>query len=289
MSKPDEDTIVAIQNRCGFCYLMGFQGAFSGITFFLTNFISYRKLFFKDKDSRLYSELPFFLAQLTYLFPVFMVLYISVILVYYYVLDLNSDPDILNNIIQTYFFMFIGGFVVGQNYAAFLGALCDKLSTVIALVPILVTPFSMSSGFFASLRTATFPIQWLAYLNPLRFAYQGYMIIEFQNAEEYVDACVTYIECPDDPSEQCQIPVPEDSISQCDPEESMDFIQNDVLTNMLYICGLIVLFGLLAYIVLKFKTKSKQIKYKKSPKLRTNIKESLKTVKNITIQELHIG
>lgn len=286
LGDPERDTFSAIQNRRGFSYLLNLQGSYSGMTYFISNFIMYRKLFYKDKDSRLYSEFPFFLAQITFLIPLFAVLYFGLILVYYWVVGLNSEPQLFLNAIQNYFFLFVGGFVVSINCSALLGALCDRLSTVIALVPMVVIPFSMCTGYFSSLRTATKVIQWFAYLSPMRFGYQGYMLVEFKNARKYVDSCVTWARCPQNPAEKCAVKIPESNRDQCDPMKVTDFIQNDILSNVLYIVLLTAFYGFFAFIALKFKSRKKRMKYQKNPQLRKEIVSNLKKLKSDNTENL---
>ena len=275
LGDPERNTIPAIQNRRGLCYMLTIQGAYTGMTYFIHNFIVHRKLFLKDKDARLYSELPFFLAQLSYLVPLFVLLYLVAIVVYYLIVDLNQEPGLYINALQNYFFMFVGGYISGVSFSAVLGALCEKLTTFIALVPLVVVPFAMCTGYFTNLRTATKPIQWLSYLNPMRFAYQGNMLIEFQNSQKYLESCVAWTDCPNEENKKCAVKLPEQIHDQCDPKTIMDFVQDDVLTNILFICILILFNGSLAYLALKLKSKYKRMRYRKNPKLRKKIVSDL--------------
>lgn len=288
IGKPEDNTIVAIQNRRGLCYLLNFQSTFAGLTFFVSSFISQRKLFLKHKDSRLYSELPFFLAQLAYLIPLYMIIYFVLVFVYYHFLGLNDKPGLVDNALQSFFFMFVGGFIAGQAFATILGSLCDRMSTMFSLVPILVTPLTVATGFFTNLRTASAPIQWLSYISPNRFSYQGLMLVEFQNPRRYRESCVTWIDCPDNSGEKCQIKIPKSHSHQCDPNVVMDYIQTDIYTNVTYICILILIFQFCGYLVLKIKSTSKKMKYKKNSRLRKSILKEFKKIKELSINELYL-
>jgi ABC-type multidrug transport system permease subunit len=285
LGDPRDDTIVSIQNRLGFCYLMNLQGTFSGMNSSLLNFISSRRLFKKDKDSRLYSELPFYLAQLTYMIPIYLFLFFGLTYLYYYLMDLNRDPSLFYNGLKTYFFMFVGGFISGQSFSIVLGSICDSINTATALIPVVVAPLSISAGYLSNLKTASKPIQWIAYLSSMRFSYQGYALTEFQNSQIYVDSCVTYINCPDDPSKRCQIPVPDFMKDICDPMKVTDFVQTDVFVNMFFILGLIVFFRIMGFILFKWKSSLGRMRYKKNRELKKQIDDELEMIKELIKKE----
>ena len=273
LGDPKDDTIVAIQNRIGFCYLMNLQGTMAGINSSILNFITSRKIFNKDKDARLYSELPFYMAQLTYMIPIYLILFIGLTFIYYYVIGLNSEPSLLYNALKTYFFMFVGGYISGQSFSVIIGSICDSMSSATAMIPIIVAPLSMSAGYLSNLKTAALPIQWIAYISSMRFAYQGYTLTEFQNSQVYRDSCMTYINCPDDPSKRCHIKVPEYAKAICDPMLVTDFVQTDIYINMYFILGLIVVFRFFGFVLFKFRSSRGKIKYKKNNILKKILKK----------------
>ena len=275
LGDPKDDTIIAIQNRMGLCYLLVMQGTFSGLGSVLLKFINTKKLFKKDKDSRLYDEFPFFVSELSYLLPIYIILFIIVVFFYYFFLGLNQDPSLTINALYTYFFMFIGCFLSGQSFSALLASIADTMATVSIIAPLIIAPLSMSSGYLANLRTSTLPIQVISYISSIRFSFQGFTLTEFQNYNDYVDACMTYVPCDTDPSGKCHVHVPEQSKDLCNPMKVTDFIQNDINTNVYYLLGILVGLRLIAYIIFRIKSGFGKMKYKKNPYLRKKLAISL--------------
>ena len=283
LGDPEDDTIIAISNRLGFCYIMNLQGTFAGLNSSLLNFISGRKLFKKDKDARIYSELPFFLTQLTFMIPIYLIIFFGVTFMYYYLVGLNRDPVFINNALYTYFFMFVGGYISGQSFSILLGSLSNSMSTASALTPLIIAPLSISAGYMCNLKSASFPIRWIAYLSSMRFSYQGYALVEFQNSQRYVDSCYTYVDCPTDPSKRCRIKIPDFAKRLCDPMQITDFIQTDILTNVYFILGLIVFFRFLGCAIFKLKSSQGQMRYKQNPFLKKKIQNQFKFVKKLSL------
>ena len=288
LGEPEYDTIAAIQNRRGLSYMLCIMFTFAGINYSLPSLITSRKLFMKDKDARLYSELPFYLAQLFHTLPMYVLVYFGVIFLYYYVVGLNQDPNLFYNVLNTYFFIFVGGFVAGQAVAIIISSFCDSLGTATILATIVTTPFLVSTGYMSNVRSMAKPLQWVAYLNFLRFAYQGFLLTEFQDSQRYVDACVTWKSCPYDVSKKCQYKIPEAFNSQCDPKQIMDYEQTELWTNMVFISGLVGGCWLLGFIFFKVKSNLKKMKYRKNQLLREEIDKDMKRASSILFDQLKI-
>ena len=271
LEKIGDDTLIAIQDRMGLCYLLVMNGTFSGLGSVLLNFITQKKLFKKDKDSRLYDEFPFYFTELSYLIPLYFLAYIVVVVLYYVCLDVNTYPDLFSTGITSYFFIFIGSFLSGQSFSALLGSIADKMTTVSIIAPLVIAPLSMCSGFLANLRSSTLPIQIISYISSIRFSFQGLALNEFRNYQEYIDKCMTYAPCVDDPSKSCHVPVPESTKALCDPRLVTDFIESDIMTNVYFILAIFLGLRMVGYVIFKIKSSFGQIQYKKNAYLRNKL------------------
>ena len=269
LGDPKEDTIVAIQNRIGFIFNLTVMGFMTGLQSSLLVYLKKKKLFLKDKDARIYDQFPFFVSQLLYTMPINIIVYAIVIIFYYFTIDLNRDPHFIYNMLYSYFFLYVGAVLCGQSYSAILATLGNTLEQVSTTVPFVLVPVLLCAGFMANLKTATLPIRILAYLSPMRFAFQGFLMVEFQNSAKYTDNCVVSVPCPDDPSKKCSIPLPPTSQNLCDPYKVTDFVQQDILTNVYYLIGLIVLIRLVGFIIFKITSSVGKMKYKKNQLLCT--------------------
>lgn len=268
LGDPEDDTIVAIQNRMGLCYMMVTQGTFSGLGSSLLNFMTQKKLFKKDKDSRLYDEFPFYFAEFFYLMPMYIVIFGLVVVLYYTCLNLNTEPSVLLNAGYTYFFIFVGSFLSGQSFSAVIGSLADTMATAAIVAPLIIAPLSMSSGYLANLRTAKLPIRIISYVSSIRFSFQGFALTEFQNSEKYTSSCFTYIPCPDDISKRCKVKLPMKMRAKCDPMQVTDFIQDDILVNIYYLVCIMLVLRIVSFIIFKIKSTFGKMRYKKNYYLR---------------------
>ena len=267
LGDPEVDTIVAIQNRLGFIFMITTMGFMTGVQSSLLVYLKKKKLFLKDKDARIYDQFPFFVSQLIYTMPMNIFVYAIVIVIYYFGVSLNSDPHLIINMLFSYFFLYVGAVLTGKSFSAILSTLGDTLEEVAASVSVVLVPVLLCAGFMGNLRNATLPIKILSYLSPLRFAFQGMALVEFQNKEKYMDSCVISEPCRDDPSKKCSYPIPEGSKDLCNPMKVTDFYQADILTNMLYLIGLLATIRLLGFFIFLLRSSKGKMKYKKSQTL----------------------
>jgi ABC-type multidrug transport system permease subunit len=99
-----------------------------------------------------------------------------VIIVFYGIgMNNNSEPDnflVLLIIINALYFC-------SASYGLFYSALIPKLEIAMALVPVLIIPFMMLSGFFRDLDQVSKIFYPLEYLSPFRYGFQACMLNEF--------------------------------------------------------------------------------------------------------------
>ena len=65
------------------------------------------------------------------------------------------------------------------SYGLFYSAVIPKLEIAMALVPVLIIPFMMLSGFFRDLDKVSKIFYPLEYLSPFRYGFQAIMLNEF--------------------------------------------------------------------------------------------------------------
>ena len=265
---PGEDTLVAIQNRFGLMFMIVLMTCMSGMQSSLVFYLQNKRLFLKDKDSRLYDQVPFFLANIVYTIPISMVVYLGVVAFYFYFLDLNQDPEFARNFLYLYLFVFVGCVLVGNSYSVILALLADNLEQVSTLVVFILMPLLVCCGFVVNVKSSTWPIVILSYISPMRFAFQGLLLNEFQNYSEYTDSCYTRIPCLFDPSKQCRVKVPEQFKEKCDPLKVMDFYEMDMSRNIYYLLGLLFLINLIGFLILKIRSSWGKMRYKTNQGLR---------------------
>ena len=267
LGDPEKDTIVAIQNRLGLCFVFCTSSFSSGLYSSLLIYLKKKKLFLKDKDARIYDELPYLISQFIYRIPLDIFVFALVVYIYYYFIGFSHYPHYLTNMLYTYFFIYFGTAFAGQAFSGILSTLGDKIEEVSTFTPFILGPVMLCSGFMANLKTATIPIQILAYLSPIRFAFQGVVLTEFQNKKDYIDSCNMILPCLEDPSKKCVYPVPEQAKNMCNPDKVTSFVQTLLATNIIFILGLISILLFIGYILFKVRSSKGKMKYKKNHKL----------------------
>lgn len=265
LGAPADDTITAIQNRLGFSYIWAINSFFSGLNSSLLAYLKKKKLFRKDKDARLYDEGPYYFSQLITTLPLDLFLCAAVVVIYFFVLGLNDYPHLITNMLLQFFFIFVGCYISGQSISGILASIGDTIETISPLVPLILSPLMISAGYMANLKTATFPIRWIAYISPIRFVYQGFTLTEFQNRSEYIESCFTWVE---DSEGRHHVKIPDESKALCDPNQVLDFYQMNILTNIYYLVGLVVLFRILGYVIFKIKATQGRMQYRANQTLR---------------------
>lgn len=138
-------------------------------------------MFLRERFSNTYTTWSYFWARSLANFP-FELIYPTVpaIIVFYGVgLNNNSDDNfpILLLIVNTLYFC-------AASYGLFYSAVIPKLEIAMALVPVLIIPFMMLSGFFRDLDQVSKIFYPLEFLSPFRYGYQACMLNEF-NGKPY--------------------------------------------------------------------------------------------------------
>lgn len=90
-------------------------------------------------------------------------------------LNNNNSPD---NFLMLLLIMNLMYFLAA-SYGLFYSALIPKLEVAMALVPVLIIPFMMLSGFFRDLNKVSEVFYPFEYLSPFRYGFQAVMLNEF--------------------------------------------------------------------------------------------------------------
>ena len=267
LGDPTDDTIVAIQNRFGVAFLMVNYGFLSGLYSDLLTFINDKPLFMRDKDSRCYDELPYFLARQLYILPMFLALLFVLAIFFYNAMHFNPDPNLIINNLCFVFFFLVGGFLCGSSLGSVVGSLTNVFENTGIILSVIGLPLNLVSGFNMNVKGANVFIRYLAYISPQRFTFQGFMLTEFQNSQTYVDSCYTYFPCFDDPSKKCRYKIPDMYKDRCDPMKVTDFEQTDILTNMYFIIGLCIAYRIIGFIIFRLRSITSKFTYKEDKQL----------------------
>lgn len=100
----------------------------------------------KDKQSRIYSDTIFFLSSISYTYPIFIIINLIVLTLYYFITELNKDN--ISSYLWFLLFFLWGGYLNGSVLGVLAGVVVDEKKHIGAVIPILVLPFFIVAGFF---------------------------------------------------------------------------------------------------------------------------------------------
>ena len=264
----DDDTYAAIRNRQGFLFVIYVLAFFTGLNSTLLSLIAKKKIFVKDFHGRYYSKSAFFLSEQLVNIPIFGVVYAVTSLCAYLFLKLNPDPW-MTRVSLFLFFIFVGGVLGGSSLGFFIGSVTDNMEPASLLIPLVALPLMLCNGFFANLKDSTFAVRAFSYLSLPRFIFQGLMLNEFQNYQQYIDSCRLPRPCrPFLGEEQC---FARQSNPICDPRNTADFIEKDIWQNVVACLGLIAGFRALSFVVFLYVNRDSKLEHKENKQLRNKI------------------
>lgn len=289
LEDPETDTLAAIQNRRGFLFLVVGVSIQIGLNSTLLNFLSKKKQIIKDQDSRIYDLLPYFIAETSYGLPkeVFVASINSIL--YFYVIGLSKDPNAFKNLNYFTLYFVFGGEIMGKTFSLILSTIGNNIEEIASLVPLIIVPMFFFAGFLADVRHMLLPPQIISYISPLRFSYQGLILVEFQNKAKYTDSCVAPMPCPDDPERDCPVPLPPSQREVCDPSVIFNFYEDDIMLNLGILILLFFFYNVIAFVLLKLKTSSGKMKYKKNENFReqfTRVEDNFESPKQSKLDPL---
>lgn len=146
MGKIKKNPIVAYRDRAGYIFIIQAIITFSSINQGAQNFIDLKKIYLKDKESKLYNSSMYFLACVFYTYPINLTLQICALLVFYFASDLNTGS--VSKFFWFLCFYIIGGFIGGSIIGILIGTLVDHKKHIGAIIPLVVLPLFIVQGFF---------------------------------------------------------------------------------------------------------------------------------------------
>jgi len=242
-----KDPRAATQNKAGFYFMHLVNMLFLGASVSSSLFIPQKQIYLKDRQSRLYAKLPFFLSNAIYVLPFYLINISIGLIIYFYVFGLNNNFQ--ENLAWIWAIFFFVGFLGGSAIGMLITMIVNTIEDTGPVQPLLLIPHIVVAGFFANVKTITWPLFIFSFISPTRFAFQAVMTVEFSNADEYRKNCIVEAACFDNPSKACTFSIPEAQADVCDPRFTFDFYEKEVWKN--FVIGLSIMIGwyIVAYVV----------------------------------------
>ena len=259
MPSIEEDPRAAMQNKAGFYFMFMINMIFAGNNATSTLFLPQKLIYLKDRQSRMYGKFAFFWSNSVDIIPYYIVNITIAVIIYFYVLGLNNDSS--ENLAWIWAFFFFAVWMAGASFGLIISMIVDHIEQSGPLAPLLILPQIIVAGFFANIKTITWPLFIYSFISVPRFAFQGLILTEFRNADQYRLNCKIKTPCPNDTSKTCTIAVPPSQADICDPRKVFDFYETDVWVNFIAAMVIMIGFRVIAYLIFLRKYREVQTNY----------------------------
>lgn len=152
-----------------------------------TSILPEKQVYDRDKNSWLYHPGSFYFSAILYPIPPFVIIFLVLSIAIFYFNGLNSDPK--TNVLWMLAFTVFNGLLCGLAMGSMAGVIAPDLKTLSAINPLVTLPNMLVAGSFVTVRSLTWPLFLMSYLTPVRFIFQGLILVEFSNYQEYIDNC----------------------------------------------------------------------------------------------------
>lgn len=251
MPSIEDDPRAAMQNKAGFYFMFMINMIFAGNNAASTLFLPQKLIYLKDRQSRMYGKFAFFWSNSIYIIPYYIINVTIAVIIYFYALGLNDDRS--ENLAWIWAFFFFCAWMAGASFGLIISMIINHIEESGPLAPLILLPQIIVAGFFASIKTITWPLFIYSFISVPRFTFQGLITTEFQNAAEYRQHCKIKNPCPNDPSKICIVAVPESQADICDPRKVFDFYETEIWVNFVAAISLMIGFRIIAYLIFLWK------------------------------------
>jgi len=240
--KPEDDTIVAIQDTSGLMYNLVLNMVFSAMVGSLFGLIPLIPKFTRDHAKRLYSPAMFYLISSLYQLPFLIILVCCYMLASCIFLDINTGdnwsfvPEWMLTLVLTY--------IAAMGIGDVLSVALRNVQLAMQLFPIFVAPLFLTSGFVAVVKNMVFYLFLYSYISPFRFGFQSTCLKQYEGGlrEHFLEVCTIRPNGCFDKS--CAIKQPGNIA--CDPFNSLDFVETSYWLNIGILCIQILAYRLLS-------------------------------------------
>ena len=179
----DYESVVRWYSLVGFLYFLSMSSFMFALGPMTLVFPTERLIFLKEENSRLYGVFSYFLSRNAIEIPYLIVMPLIFNLVFYWIVGLASTPE-------QFFLNYLINFLInlcGNSLGLLLGSIAQDPKSVAAMVPLILTPFIMFSGFFKNSANLPNWLGWIQYLSPIKYGLAAMAQIEVKNRPSLVE------------------------------------------------------------------------------------------------------
>ena len=128
-----------------------------------------RQVFLKEEGSKLYSALSYFISRSTIEAGYILILPTIFLNAFYWLIGLAATTE------QFFLFYFMGILIAfcGNSLGLLLGCIIEDEKSVGAVMPLVLIPFIVLSGYFKNLDSIPKWISWAQYISPFKYGFSA--------------------------------------------------------------------------------------------------------------------
>jgi len=174
-----EDKGNGVQNRLGVLFMLASMSGFTSVTGSLGTFSQEKPVFLRERLTKSYSAGAYFWAKAVSELPFLMLYPLLLILPIYWFIGLNT----LDNKFLIMLVFHIMCWLAGSGYGLFLSTIISRLEFALALVPALLVPLVVLTGFFVSQDNIPWYFGPFEYISLFKWVFQGTAQNEFDQLD----------------------------------------------------------------------------------------------------------
>ena len=193
-----DTSYASIQNVTGCLAFLLMTIAFSGAVSNISTFSTERSIFIRERMNNTYSTISYYIGRNVAYLPLEWLLPFLFIILGYFSSHLNNNAG-------TFFLQLLVLELVywmSASYGLVISTAIKQFDVALALVPVLIIPLMLVSGFFVSLDQVPKFFYWLEYLSMFKYGYQGMITNQYNHPVDcgngvYCDLLTTKFNFPD--------------------------------------------------------------------------------------------
>lgn len=148
--------------------MVGFMSSLSPVSIV---FPKERLVFLKEEGARLYGTSLFVLSRNIIEIPYALLIPMVMQLIFYWMIGLGGT---VGQFFTFYLIFFLVSFA-GNSLGLLLGSMVNDAKIVTMLVPIMILPFVLFSGFYKNREDLPVWLFWLEYISPLKYSFISFL------------------------------------------------------------------------------------------------------------------
>lgn len=168
-----------IRNKSGVLFFIAVNQYFASANQVLAIFYEEKTVFYREYIAGYYRLSAYYWTKILCELPYGIIFPYLMVIIAYYMIGLN--PAFSAYLLAGLFAVLAG--MCGTATGIFIASSFESIKTALAVLPIVILPLLLFSGLFASSDALPGYLSWIQYISPMKYAYTGLVINEFDGRE----------------------------------------------------------------------------------------------------------